>query len=911
MKTLTNTIHNYTIKECIRLDQKSKRDQETNSSTPLYDPPPIVWLGSDYCTSCSLQEYYCTCVFEPQAGALPYNNLIDDWIFEAIITKISDEYLAQSGNEQSAAPARTDMVTNMRFSDQEEGFATTIDGTPDPIRSMTDTHDTDLNDFFKRPIKVASYTWAVGTDLDHTINPWVLFFQNKRVTNRMSNFYLMRSDLHVKIVINGNGFYYSRALAMYTPYAAFNDLSSDTDINDLVYQSQRPKIFIDPTTSKGGEIVIPWHWYKDNMTLNSIDLLTIGEMWIRSTAPLQHANAGTEAVDVSVFIWAENLTLSGLTSQNMAGIVPQSGEEIDHANATGTVSGPASAVAACASNLETLPVIGRYAKATSTAAGAVSKVAKALGYSRPPITENPAPRRPTPASSLANTDVPDGVQRLTVDSKQELTIDPMVAGYGRGDLMSIRSIAGRESYLTQFPWTIARAPEDRLFSIRVDPGLANLVGSALVLPACSAAVQPFRYWTGTFKIRFQIVCSSFHRGRLRIVYDPYNHNGADEYNVNYMKIVDLAEETDFTMEVGMSQDSALREHVRPGFDFMGNHYSNVAPLGSSNLGNGILDVHVVNSLAVPSAAPADITVNVYVSMGDDFQVYVPWNKFQHYVFAPQSGFEPQSGYAVPDGSAGTDMPQQDMSEPLAETTKSDPNLALVYVGESVPSFRTLLRRYYKWMAISSLDTIGTTVTVHARAFPFYRGNVPSAIHTTAALAPYNYVNTVMAHWVTCMFAGYRGSIRYKLLPLSPIGDQSWSVERAEGNGTVTSVTTGYIPSVSTVSTTAAARVFDPSDNIASMTGAGGAAYAATPVNPVLEWEMPFYSKFRFSIGPETNETGPTTKDMYRLAGRFKGRDGASTLPDLSEVWTSVGEDFQTYMYVGLGRIYYETAPPAA
>eukprot|EP00918_Siedleckia_nematoides_P004285 GHVU01009569.1.p1 GENE.GHVU01009569.1~~GHVU01009569.1.p1 ORF type:complete len:904 (+),score=54.00 GHVU01009569.1:395-2713(+) len=772
---------------------------------------------------------------------------------------------------------------------------------------MTDTHDTDLTDFFRRPIKVASYTWAVGADLDQLIDPWDLFFKNPRVTNRMSNFYLMRSDLHVKIVINGNGFYYGRALAAYTPYYVFNDMSYVTDVNDLVYHSQRPKIFIDPTTSKGGEMIIPWHWYKDNMTLTNAEINLIGRLWIRSTTPLQHANAGTEAVDVSVFVWAENLTLSGLTSQNMTGIGPQSGDEIDHANATGTVSGPASAIAASASHLEVLPVIGRYAKATSAAAGMVSKVAKALGYSRPPVTENPAPRRPTPASSLANTDVPDGVQRLTVDSKQELTIDPMVAGYGRGDLMSVRSIAGRESYLTQFPWTIARAPEDRLFSIRVDPGLANTAGLAYVLPACSAAVQPFQYWTGTFKIRFQVVCSSFHKGRIRVVYDPRNHNGADEYNVNYMKIVDLAEETDFTMEIGMAQDTALREHVRPGVTPLADQYSNTLPLGSSTLGNGILDVHVVNSLAVPSAVAADITVNVYISMGDDFQVFVPWNKFQHYVFEQQSGFEPQSGYAVEGQTGETDMPQQMMSEPLAEKTTSDPNLALVYIGESIPSFRTLLRRYNKWTALSSLDTIGTTLTFHARPFPFYRGNVPGAIHTTAAAAPYNYANTVMIHWVVGMFAGHRGSIRYKLLPLAPVGDQSWNVERAEGNGSITNTATGTIPVLTTVAKTAASVVFDPSTLLKSMTGCGGAAYAATPVNPVLEWEMPFYSRFRYYFGPELNQTAATTGDMYRLSGRF----GSSADQDLAELWVATGEDFQTYMYVGLGRIYYETSPPAA
>ena len=899
MKTLTTQIHNKNI-ECIRLDQKSKRDQETNSSKTTRE---TVWLGGDHCGGCSLQEKYCSCCYEPQSGAVPYHNLTDDWVFEALVGYLSERYFAQSGSEAAARPANTNKVTNIRFSDQEEGYVTHIEGGKDPTRGVTDTTDTSLAQFFSRPIKTNSYSWEVGSDLAVSFSPWTSFWDNSRVENRICNFHLMRADMHVKIVINGNGFYYGRAMACYTPMRIHNNMTFETDVNDLVYHSQRPKIFVDPTTSKGGEMLIPFHHYRNNARVtDSLDLIEMGQFFMRSTGPLRHANGGIEPVDISVFVWAENVELSVITSENSAGLTPQSGDETDQANATGVVSGPASAVAASAAALAPLPYIGKYAKATSKAAGAVAKVAACLGYSRPTITENPAPRRPTAISSLAMTNTPDGAQKLTVDSKQELSIDPNIVGYGKGDSMSIRSIASRESYLTQFPWAISDPAEDLLFSMRVDPGLINFIGSALVFPACAAAVQPFKYWTGTMKVRFQIVCSSFHKGRLRIVYDPIAHSGTEEYNVDYMKIVDLAEETDFTIEIGMGQATTLRKHIQHA-PTLPIQFSNTTSLTEADFGNGVLDVHVVNSLSVPSVEPADISVNVYVSMGDDFEVYVPSNDFQEFVFRPQSGYVPES-----QNTSELDAPEQMMGESIAVESKADRNTALVFVGESIPSFRTLLRRYTKWMAISTNDNLESYVLLRANAFPLYRGAMTGAIHLTAALANYNYVNTLLIHWVTAMFAGWRGSMRYKLLPLAPILDQSWAVERCSSPHTA-SVTTGFIPASSTVSKTAATAVYDAADDVSSMTGVNGSAYSATPVNPVLEWELPHYSEFRYRPGPNLNMSAESVyNESYRLYGRMGESSGG---PGKAEIWTSTGEDFQTYMYVGLGRVYYEATPPPA
>jgi hypothetical protein len=243
-------------------------------------------------------------------------------------------------------------------------------------------------------------------------------------------------------------------------------------------------------------------------------------------------------------------------------------------------------------------------------------------------------------SSLAVTTVPDGVAKLSVDDKQELSIDPRIAGLGSEDPLDIRSIAKRESYLTSFTWAIGTAPETLLWNARVDPVTWAENGSptAFYLPACAMAALPFEYWTGTMNFRFQIVASSFHKGRLKIVYDP-QFLATNEYNTNYLEVIDIADKTDFTISIANGQSRTYLNHHLPGSDSVTQMYS-TTPYASVEEGNGVVGVYVVNELTTPnSTVNNDIEINVYVSMGDDFEVAQPDDYFQRFVFKPQSGLE--------------------------------------------------------------------------------------------------------------------------------------------------------------------------------------------------------------------------------------------------------------------------------
>ena len=480
--------------------------------------------------------------------------------------------------------------------------------------------------------------------------------------------------------------------------------------------------------------------------------------------------------------------------------------------------------------------------------------------------------------------------------------------------MNIKNIASRESYLTQFTWSIGTSPETLLWNSRVTPvtwAETGLTPNSLLFPPMAMAALPFKFWTGTIKFRFQIVASSFHKGRLKIVFDPQRFESV-EYNTNYMRVIDISKEQDFTISVGNGQEFTLLDHAVPGAQSSTEIYSTTNYLTNGE-GNGNLAVYVVNELTTPnSTVNNDVQVNVFVSAGDDFEVFVPDSSdITNFTFFPQSGEE---GMMVPE-SQDTSEPSAPMQENAMNIGPGEQDLSdvnKVFTGESIASFRSLLKRSNLHESIFVRDNRAINMGIRCM-FPYLRGNAPDAVHVTAAAAPYNYVNTVLLHWVTYAFQGHRGSIRWKLLPrrFGATNDDYTIIAQRNPLGVgleylaQNEITSTFIGTFATAANSvqmplSLANVLFP---VSSM---DGMAYANKSVNQAMEIEIPFYSKYRFSPGKESNYTGVEQFDPTYRFHLVTNNTNASSL----DAYVSTGEDYQVYMWTGLPRMYYEaTIPP--
>lgn len=519
------------------------------------------------------------------------------------------------------------MQLNNGTSMWKTGMGTSAENTT----THADTSDTN-DDFFGRPVKIGTVVWTPGISFYEVFDPWATFCEDPRVSNRLAHFKNLRGTLNVQALINGNPFYYGRAIMSYIPLPNSDSLTkavADSQ-SDIIQMSQRPHVYLDPTRSEGGEIECPFIFPQTYLNIPTNDWRKMGKMVVTDINTLQHANDSSDTINITFFAYMTDLSLNTPTSIAHTTLTPQGDvEDFElQGDEYGRISMPAHTLANWAGRLANAPMIGAYARATELAANAVAGIASIFGYSRP---------RLVPADSMitrhfgetAVTNYPDTSLSVALDAKKEVTIDPRVCGLMPADEMALTPIAMRESYLTSFQMTNADPTGEHLFSMRVTPmhGDYDLSGGPVHLTPSAFVACPFTYWKGSMKIRLQAVCSAYHRGRVRVVWDPirYNAGFGDIYNTNYSMVMDLNESQDITFCIGWGQDI---DYVTVGDVIqIPTHKTSVAeiPTGSPNA-NGTLSIYVVNELTSPRGTATNIEFNVFTSMCDDFEVAGPTDR---------------------------------------------------------------------------------------------------------------------------------------------------------------------------------------------------------------------------------------------------------------------------------------------
>jgi hypothetical protein len=299
-------------------------------------------------------------------------------------------------------------------------------------------------------------------------------------------------------------------------------------------------------------------------------------------------------------------------------------------------------------------------------------------------------------------------------------------------------------------------------------------------------------------------------------------------------------------------------------------------------------------------------------MGDDFEVFVPDDSFQRFVFRPQMGEEIVSeAQNTPEPSA----PQQAESDNLGPSQQDNSMINMVFTGESILSFRTMLKRYNLWRRenlniADSGDEFVYTTDINLAAYPCLRGKVSGAVDFSTN-GEYNFVNTVLMHWATYAFQGFRGSIRYKALAnmtnTSSVIQGNVTVQRKPLGDMLYAKNQDVVTSFFYQSAAAASVVLDYSAPITRInTGVRGLTYTNMDINSATEFEIPYYSRDRFVPGKVQNWT-----DVVQQVEGFKVKfNGVVTDKSVMDFYVAAGEDFQVYMWTGLPRMYCESIPPS-
>jgi hypothetical protein len=749
----------------------------------------------------------------------------------------------------------------------------------------------------------------------------------------MNNFHLLKGKLRLRFQINGNGFYYGRLLVNYLPRFTSDDMSFDRPLinADNVEASQRPKLYLDPTLNEGGDLTLPFLCPTDSLSLVEGDWSDMGSISMRELNQLRHANGNTDPITITVLAWMEDVVLSVPTANNMASLDAQSGIELEPQMAvkkrkprtsvksnksdeygSGPVSGPASTVARIAGSLTNAPFIGPYARATEIGASALANVAKVFGYSRAQTLAPTHTYTPRYIPNMANTNTPDTSNKLAVDCKQELTIDPAVVGLDSGvDEMTVQSISTRESFIESTVWNQSDAAGQILWSIGVSPCVTRQFNPGGGEPieyhstASNFASMPFRYWRGSMRYRFQIVCSAYHKGRLRLQWDPYGYTN-QEYNVQHTHIIDIAQDTDFSIDIGWGSKFGwlyVTGMTAPEKFVVRGPYTGTA---ADLITNGTLTMSVQNILTAPNAsAGQEVEINCFCSTCDDFEVAVPdceniSNVVYFSDFTPGSGLEPQSGVEQQGDTEQTEEP----SRPELWMTESRKGNQLditdygtsVYHGESITSFRSLLKRYCNqgFVPLAAGSDALCFHNFYHDLYPPYPGPIgTNASWTVDGIRAVNYNQASLFTYLSAAYIAQRGGSRWKFTKLNyylATGSEPSGVMYAIGGPKTTTISSGdYTVDISTL-----ANANANNSQLVPNTWCGAEATVTTQ-NATVECEVPYQTQRRFADARNISRLNATSDRFVRFNLIERGVAG---LPPTVIAAHAAAEDYSLHMYIG-------------
>lgn len=771
-----------------------------------------------------------------------------------------------------------------------------------------------LGSYLQRPVAINTFSWVEGSTTipQLSFNPWGLYFNTTAIKNKINNYARLRAKLHLKFVINASPFYYGALRVCYNPIDSANRALT-VSAGDQIMFSQMPGDFLYPADMTSMEMELPFLWphaWLDVGVLN--DFNTMGTIHYYLYSQLRSANGATgQNVTITCYAWATDVELAGLTS----GLSLQADEYDD----VGPISGPATAVANVAAKLVGAPVIGPLARATEIGARAVGGIASLFGYSNPPVINDVHAFVPKAFHTFSSVETSMPMDKLTIDPKNEITVDKTVTGASAEDPLVISDFCARSSYVISLLWTDAYAPGTQLLRIPVTP--RNYASNAGVnqnyinsTPAAHAASM-FSQWRGGMIYTLKFVKSRYHTGRVQISWDPSTVPLTNAETTTVTRIVDLQMETEVEFIIPFKAQDPWLKTSNTGSNWAITTGGTVTT--DPDAFNGYIRVTVLNELTGP-ANSQQIDVLLFARTAPDFQLSVPAE-------LPQWSYLTVQSLEV---------------EELAKTADISipPDTNAITVGETIRSLRTLLHRttyYHREFLGNPFASSGVYyaknlfyLVNYIPRFPTEFGFNPDGVNyaiglTVANKSQFQFSPNHPINWLANCFAGYRGGIvhQYNTIANGHALPDELSVERDQTSH-ILDVAPRQAINRFTVGVTSAQQSDLARLAVTTTFGVGraiqghrGMAITNTNTQSALSVVTPQYSKWKFrpaylfgrdAVPNEMEKESIKVSTIMRVGSAGGSDEG---WPALS-IFMSAGVDFDLIYFICVPRMYSFAMPTA-
>lgn len=292
---------------------------------------------------------------------------------------------------------------------------------------------------------------------------------------------------------------------------------------------------------------------------------------------------------------------------------------------SGKISDTCASVSSIAGSLSSIPVVGQYASAISTVAGAAGGIASALGHSKPINLSSIQPMRQMLGGRMMNVD-----GEMLGYSTSILTssgLDPL-PGFGgsKFDQMSIKWLQSQSAFLTYFTVSTKSSATDVLWATDVHPALCqtdkdNWFHSPT--PLCGVS-SLFSMWRGPIRFTFKAYKSkAFQSTRLRIAYVPgtCKNDVLDTATIKNMLILDnclsqvwdiSGDNTSYEFVCPFSNIVQWRPMLQPG-QWAGDNATLATDIDQDSSTGTLLIVPFTNMVSAEGTVPDEMKITVSIS----------------------------------------------------------------------------------------------------------------------------------------------------------------------------------------------------------------------------------------------------------------------------------------------------------
>lgn len=478
-----------------------------------------------------------------------------------------------------------------------------------------------IAEFLKKPISIHSGSFtstdAINTDI-HTFTITSQLYGRTLWDNKLRGYAMVRGTAVVRLVLNPQPFQAGRLLLRYIPNPVRNGvaLSRINRNRSITQKTQHPNVELD-VTQTSCELRIPytaptmWHARSIDSTID----YDWAAVYITSLSPVRSGSVNT--IPYTIYLYFEDFELAGplgIESGVDTKVTKKRTVERRNYARNGVVSGTLEALREPTQALSKIPVLSPFVGMADAVLDFGSGVAAAFGWSKPQDVGTTSNLTVKPFYRKGNYNGNTTSDVLAIDAANTLSSMSGFTGTGE-DEMSFAYLKRIPALTDVFTWNTTAPVGSQLYAKELSPLLfkrnetivVNTQSTTVAYgpPICYLA-RLFSQWRGSIEITLKFVKTTFHSGRIEVVFAACgslaNSVNATNAPYAYREIVDIRDSNEITLRI---------PYIYPSMYASTDSYA------------GLLGINVVNPLVASSTVSSVIDVLVYYNGGPDFELAVP------------------------------------------------------------------------------------------------------------------------------------------------------------------------------------------------------------------------------------------------------------------------------------------------